>query len=180
MGAQYTAAGYTLPIQPGSNTPYAKAVIADGPSLYWRLDEASGTTANDLSGNGNNGLYNSGDTLGVSGAITDGSSPADTAITTDGNDDGVMVATSATPSPSTFSIEAWFKTTNANGKIIGFGNSSSPTGSGNYDKHIYFNRRQPELRRVERRGRRGLCAFVRRTWRTASGITSSAPRTALG
>ncbi|HTW19116.1 MAG TPA: LamG-like jellyroll fold domain-containing protein [Mycobacteriales bacterium] len=139
VAAQYTAAGYTLPTLPGSNTPYAKTVIADGPSLYWRLDETSGNTANDLSGNADNGLYNTGDTLGVPGAINDGSSPADTAISTDGNDDGVMVSTSQTPSPSTFSIEAWFKTTNPNGKIIGFGNSSSPTGSGNYDKHIYFN-----------------------------------------
>jgi fibronectin type 3 domain-containing protein len=138
VAAQYTAAGYTIPAAPGSTTPYAKAIIADGPSLYWRLDEQSGTTALDLSGNGDNGTYGSGDTLGVPGAISDGSSPADTAMSTDGTDSGVMVSQSQTPSPTTFSLEAWFKTNQAAGKIIGFGDSSSATGSGSYDKHIYF------------------------------------------
>jgi large repetitive protein len=139
VAAQYTAAGYTLPVAPGSTTAYAKTVIADSPSLYWRLDEPSGDTANDLSGNGNNGLYGSADALGVPGAITDGSSPADTAISMNGTDSAVMVAQSASPSPTSFSLEAWFKTTTPAGKILGFGDSSSPTGSGSYDKHLYFN-----------------------------------------
>jgi fibronectin type 3 domain-containing protein len=139
VDSQYNTAGYTVAAPQGSNAPYAQNVLSNSPSLYWRLDETSGTTAQDLSGNGDNGTYGSGDTLGVPGAINDGSSPADGAITTDGNDDGVMVGSSQVPSPSTFSVEAWFKTTHAGGKIIGFGNSSSPTGSSSYDKHIYFN-----------------------------------------
>ncbi len=140
IATQYTAAGYSLPVAPGSTDLYAKTINANSPNLYWRLDDPSGsTTATDLSGNGNGGTYNTGDTLGVAGAIHDGTSPADTAMTTDGQDDGRMVGTTELPSPSTFSIEAWFKTTTPAGKIIGFGNSSSASGSSNYDKHIYFN-----------------------------------------
>ncbi len=46
-------------------------------------------------------------------------------MSTDGTDSGVMVSQSQTPSPTTFSLEAWFKTNQAAGKIIGFGDSSS-------------------------------------------------------
>jgi hypothetical protein len=40
--------------------------------------------------------------------------------------------------PSNFTISIWFNTTNAGGKLIGFGNSQTGT-SGNYDRHIYMN-----------------------------------------
>lgn len=36
---------------------YPQAVLADGPELYWRLNETSGTVAADSSGNGRAGLY---------------------------------------------------------------------------------------------------------------------------
>jgi RHS repeat-associated protein len=48
---------------------YAEAVIASGPSLYWRLDETSGTTAADLSGNGDDGTYSTGVSFGQPGAL---------------------------------------------------------------------------------------------------------------
>ena len=41
-----TAAG-TLNIQPAPTDTYGKAVYADNPDLYWRLDDAGGPTAND-------------------------------------------------------------------------------------------------------------------------------------
>jgi RHS repeat-associated protein len=40
-----------------SSNAYAQTVENDGPSAYWRLDETSGTTAVDASGNGRNGSY---------------------------------------------------------------------------------------------------------------------------
>ena len=43
-------------VMPGGLS-YSEAVILSGPSLYWRLDETGGTTAADLSGNGDNGTY---------------------------------------------------------------------------------------------------------------------------
>jgi hypothetical protein len=40
--------------------------------------------------------------------------------------------------PTTFSVEVWFKTTVAGGKLIGFGNAATGA-SGNYDRHLYVN-----------------------------------------
>lgn len=36
---------------------YAAVIFADGPIIYWRLDETSGTNATDSSSNGNSGIY---------------------------------------------------------------------------------------------------------------------------
>lgn len=52
-----TSSPVTLSIV-GTNYPYAQQVLADNPIGYWRLDEASGSTAFDSIGT-NNGTYNS-------------------------------------------------------------------------------------------------------------------------
>jgi len=57
---------------------YADVVQALSPVGYWRLGESSGTTATDSSGNGYDGAYVSGFTLGVTGLLT---GDADTALT---------------------------------------------------------------------------------------------------
>ena len=49
---------------------YARAVLADAPSGYWRLGEAEGLHASDSTGNGLHGIYD-GPTLGVSGPFGD-------------------------------------------------------------------------------------------------------------
>jgi len=49
---------------------YKSEVLADNPLGYWELDETSGTTALDSSGNGNNGTYVGGITQGTSGAFS--------------------------------------------------------------------------------------------------------------
>lgn len=61
-------------------TAYEVEVIADGPSLWWKLDEASGTSAFDFSGHGLAGTYGSG--MGVGGAA------------------GIVTGTSAAPNPT--------------------------------------------------------------------------------
>lgn len=38
-------------------TPYDRAVLLDKPVGYWKLNETSGTTVNDSSGNGHSGTY---------------------------------------------------------------------------------------------------------------------------
>jgi large repetitive protein len=131
VAAQFTAAGGILTAPRGSTDKYAKTITADSPNLYWRLDDAAGsTTASDLSGNGNDGTYNTGDTLGVDGAISDGTTPPDSAMTTNGSDDtSRMVGTTELASPSTFSVEAWFKTATPVGKIVGFGDSGTAANS---------------------------------------------------
>lgn len=49
---------------------YAAQVLKDSPALYWRLNEPSGTTANDSSGNGRNGTYNFAPTFNQTSPIT--------------------------------------------------------------------------------------------------------------
>ncbi len=74
---------------------YATQVLADDPILYWRLDEPSGTTAADASGEGNHGTYLGGVTLGTAGAIDEDPSAS---AHFDGSNDRVTLAA---PNPAT-------------------------------------------------------------------------------
>lgn len=82
---------------------YATEVAADSPYLWWRLGEASGTTAADTSGNGRTGTYNGSPTLGATGLVAGG----DTAVQFDGTNDYVISAGLST-AVSAFTVEAWF------------------------------------------------------------------------
>jgi len=61
----------TRPSAPAVATPslYRSLILADGPVAYWRLGEASGTSAADETGNGHTGTYHGAATLGQSGLI---------------------------------------------------------------------------------------------------------------
>lgn len=75
------------------------------PAGCWRFGEASGPIAFDSSGNGNNGTYLGGVTLGVPGAVA-----GDTAARFDGIDDLVRVPDSATLDVGdSFTAEGWIK-----------------------------------------------------------------------
>ncbi len=110
---------------------YQQTVLNDSPSFLWPLND-SGSTAADATTNGFNGTYESGTTQGVAGPFS-----GSTATSFDGQS-GLVTANSSVSGPNAFSIEGWFKTTtNAGGKLIGFGDQ--PTGfSSNYDRHIYM------------------------------------------
>ncbi len=88
---------------------YASVVLADSPLAYWKLDESSGTTAVDSSGNGRDGTYAGGYTLSQSGiggtntaVLFDGS----TAYVDFGNPAAFDIATGLT-------LEAWVKTSDS-------------------------------------------------------------------
>src|SRR5438132_757282 len=86
----------------GAPPSYEARVRADNPIGYWRLGEAPGaTTAADISGNGNNGAYSGGITLGQPG-FHDG----DTAALFDGRSGRIVVRDSGTLSPQNISMEA--------------------------------------------------------------------------
>ncbi|MGH9268173.1 MAG: LamG-like jellyroll fold domain-containing protein, partial [Acidimicrobiales bacterium] len=88
--------------------PYKETVLADGPVAYWRLGEASGTTAADSSGNGRTGSYLGGVTLSTPGAIA---TDAGTAATFNGTSGYVDVANNpALQLTGPFTLEAWMKT----------------------------------------------------------------------
>lgn len=116
----------------------AAAVLSDNPYLYWRFDEAAGATAaTDSSGNNRPGTYTGAATLGGPRAC-----PRDTgtAVTLNGTTGyiGAGTGAAAVAGPSVFTVEVWFKTATAGGKLLGFG--GSPTGqSTTYDRHLFLN-----------------------------------------
>ena len=127
---------------------YRDYVLSLKPVAYWRLDESSGTTANDLSANHYNGIYSGGYTLGASGALS-GSGDSDTAVLFDGSS-GQAGGISLPPAALLDWTEiAWVKTTNTSAGVIftnrqGSGNASLTLdigyegGSGKGDGFTYF------------------------------------------
>ena len=81
---------------------------APGFNNYWRLDEASGTTARDTK-NGSDASWFGGPALATSGALAGDS---DTAVTFDGVDDYGIADRDIR---GDFTIEFWFKSTNGRG-----------------------------------------------------------------
>ncbi|QWZ06693.1 fibronectin type III domain-containing protein [Nocardioides panacis] len=120
---------------------YAASVAASNPTSYWRLGDTHAPATADFSDQLEGGVTFGGVTFNQPGVTTDG----DNAIVTDGSS-GIVSSTDAMPSPSTFSVEAWFKTTSTSGgKIIGFGDrqqgydfGGNPALSGSYDKQVYM------------------------------------------
>lgn len=80
---------------------YADTVLADSPVGYWKLDETSGTTAVDSSGNGHNGTY-TGPTLNTRFL----SSALGTVASFDGTNDRVTTAV-LPASTGARSVEVW-------------------------------------------------------------------------
>lgn len=103
---------------------YRAVVLADTPSVYYRLAEASGTAALDDSSAGRAGVYSGTKTLGRPGAIECSTNTAvDLAPAAFVRPPDTL---NAVTGPSVFTIEAWFQTSSARGgRIVGFGNQRS-------------------------------------------------------
>jgi hypothetical protein len=87
-----------------ASASYESTVLSDAPVGYWPLDETSGMTAADASGNGHDGVYVNGPTLGVPGPPV---LAPDTGAGFDGVDQRVDVPYSPALNPATFTLEAW-------------------------------------------------------------------------
>lgn len=87
---------------------YFTEVAMDSPQAYWRLDDPAGsTTAKDVTGNGHDGTYMGGVTLGAAGAIANDADPAASFDGATGWIDVKNAFTFAGKVP--FSLEAWVK-----------------------------------------------------------------------
>jgi hypothetical protein len=141
-GSLASAKGVSAPVTVGGtgDDSYPCAVIGDGPTLYWRLDDPSGSTvAGDASGSGHTGTIQSGVTLGQPGALSDG----DPAASFNGSSSGLVSSTTTFADPQTFSLETWFRASPGHGHDGGggmlFGFGSAQTGSSvNHDRHVYM------------------------------------------
>lgn len=107
--------------------------------FQWPLNDttaANGTAAVDVSGNARNGTH-------VGGTTTDATAPlacprdAGTSWALDGATQYAYSGVAQTPS-NTFTIEVWFKTSAAQGRLIGLGSSTTGV-STYYDRHLYIN-----------------------------------------
>src|SRR2546421_651438 len=91
---------------------YSNAVLSDSPIAYYRLGEASGSTAYDASGNVCDATINGGVTKGITGAIA---KDLDTAMLFDGDNSGGGTAYIDVPASVTqeanVTVECWFKLT---------------------------------------------------------------------
>ena len=113
LGAQDVSDPVTISaLPPGGGTGYSATVLADSPAAYWRLGEASGTTAADASGNGRAGSYLNAPTLGQPGAL---SGDANTAVAFNGTNEYVQVPYAGPLNPATFTVEAWAFVTGGQG-----------------------------------------------------------------
>lgn len=95
----------------GGASAYTTAVLADSPVVYLKLDETSGTTATDSSGNSHNGTYSAGITLGASSLLTDGTGKA--AQFTLHTSTGIAVPTGSFLNVSALTVEALVKFSSA-------------------------------------------------------------------
>jgi len=101
---------------------YAGTVAPNGPVGDWRLDETTGTTAADASGDGHSGTYAGGYTLGASGALT---GDADKAVTLNGTTGYVNLGNLQVGTNSTFAVEAWVKSSTNAGWIVNEASTTS-------------------------------------------------------
>ncbi len=129
----YTSTGRTVNLPSAPADAYGRQVYADNPTLYWRLDEAAGSTAlADASQSRTPGTAFNGVTFGAASTVAPG-----TAAAFDGSDD-TLSSNKVFNNPRNYTEEVWFNTTTSRGgKLIGFGNQQSGY-SGNYDRHVYM------------------------------------------
>ncbi|GAB3399517.1 LamG domain-containing protein [Schumannella luteola] len=108
----------------------------DSPTFSWRFNEGGGTVAGDTTANARTGTFSTSGVARVAGACSAGGSY----ITLNGSGSVNPTSATATATPNTYSIEAWFNapTNSTGGRIIGYGNSQTGT-SGSYDRHVYMN-----------------------------------------
>jgi hypothetical protein len=83
---------------------YKSVVLADGPVIYWRLDETLGTVAADSSGSGHDGTYGAPTVLGQPGALV---RDANLAVSIAGR--GWIASSWPYPVGGRLSIEGWAK-----------------------------------------------------------------------
>ncbi|MCS6583133.1 LamG-like jellyroll fold domain-containing protein [Curtobacterium citreum] len=101
----------------------------DAPVLAWDFDEKGGNAVRDTSGHGADGTGRLGPVRNddpCSGNPSMHFETTDSRVSTD----------TAVPAPQVFSIEAWFRTERAGGRVLGF-SSSQDSASSYKDRHLY-------------------------------------------
>ncbi|MGU3411201.1 LamG-like jellyroll fold domain-containing protein [Microbacterium sp. M1A1_1b] len=121
----------TSTLRAATTFPCLARTVTNSPTFSYQFSAATGMTEADAAGNGRTGTLGSGATR-VGGTCAD--SPY---VTLDGVSGQVTGASNArVTAPTTFSLEAWIRTTGG-GDVISFGDSQSGTSSA-YDRTLYI------------------------------------------
>lgn len=115
------------PPSPPSASAYQRAVLADTPFLYWKLDEPSGTVAADTSVNSHPGTIVNTPALGQTPLISTGKACRYTAASSQYTWYSVGGGL-PNPGQSVLSVECWIKTTQSGGgfpAIVGAANANA-------------------------------------------------------
>ncbi len=106
---------------------YKTVVLSDNPVAFWPLNETSGTTAYDISGNSYNGTYSGGFTLGQPGLPSGG-----TAVQFNGSSGCINIPEAVTTAKASVTLEGWVNlspwgnsSTAGHGVLIKVGESGS-------------------------------------------------------
>ncbi|WP_259614120.1 PKD domain-containing protein [Microbacterium paraoxydans] len=113
----------------GTAPPYADAVLADEPQLYYPL----GTIAQDVAGT-NSPIFRAG-TKPLTAGVPEGVAGA-TAL--DGTQTGRIDSTTKLAAPSASSAELWFQTSTTTGGLLFDFESNAAGVSRNYDRNVYM------------------------------------------
>ncbi|MGC9237973.1 MAG: hypothetical protein ACP5GF_13975, partial [Thiomonas sp.] len=115
---------------------YAAVVLADKPVAYWPLNETSGTTAYDLSGNGNDATYTTGFALG-SPPIASGLSVCCNLTGTGSYISGPASPVNIPVGNDSYTLEIWANSTYAESQYAQYG--AQLLGFGGYGTNNYVN-----------------------------------------
>lgn len=122
VAAHYEASGRSPALPSGPSDAYGSQMRASDPVFYYRLDEGSGSTANDSGIRSAAGAY-----VNTVGRSATGAIAGNTAARFTGSG---FVRSAAYYDPGNYSAQAWFRSNSSSGgQIIGFGNSATGTSS---------------------------------------------------
>lgn len=84
---------------------YALEILKDGPQAYWRLGDASGATAGDISGNGHSGTYN--ETYALGAPLLSGATDGSLDLTTSPGGYAAFASNTWMTATTVHTVEAW-------------------------------------------------------------------------
>jgi len=119
---------------------YSSEVLADSPVAYWRLDDTSGTSAVDSSGNARTGTYAGSPTLSAVSLLPVGGG---TAVSFDGVNDTLTVGDNAAlnAADSGFTFECWVKLNTPTADKLYILGDKTGTANANQQWSVYWDNR---------------------------------------
>jgi len=150
LGALTSGASFAASVQNSTNSvgtrtlfscaPQATDPLAGSKRFVYAMGTSGVTSETDMTGHGFTGTYQSTTTVS---SVSPVACPRDTpvaSVTFNGTNQCLFASGQlSSPGPNTFSLEGWFKTSNtSNGKIIGFGDSTTSGSDVYFDRHVYI------------------------------------------